>query len=223
VTTRVFVVEDHDLIRSGLRYILDREEDLAYAGEATTLAEALIALPSARADVVLVDDQLPDGSGVRLLHQLRDLHPEVRSIFMTIAVEERPIRRALSAGAVGYFFKQTPDATIVDIILQVAAGKRMVGPDPPESPAGSLPSHALIPFGGEVDLTERDRVLLSLLARGLSNREIGERLSLTEKTVKNLVSRLLHKLGFRRRTQAALYAVELGREQEKRDGTSKPA
>jgi two-component system, NarL family, response regulator DevR len=207
---RVFLLDDHEIVRRGIADLLEAESDVSVVGEAATVAEALCRIPVARPDVAVLDARLPDGSGVDVCRDIRSAYPEIHCLILTSYDDDDAIFAAVMAGASGYLLKQIRGSSLVDAVREVAAGKSLLDP----SVTGRLLKR--LREGAPRDerlaaLTDREREVLSLIADGLTNRQIGERLSLAEKTVKNYVSGLLAKLDMQRRTQAAVYGAEIRR------------
>jgi len=204
---RVFLLDDHEIVRRGIADLLETEPDIVVVGEAGTAAEALRRIPAAQPDVAVLDARLPDGSGIDVCRDIRSSQPSVRCLILTSYDDEDAIFAAVMAGASGYLLKQIRGTSLVDAIRQVAAGKSLLDPSVTERLLARLrdgqPRDERL-----ASLTEREREILNLIAEGLTNRQIGERLFLAEKTVKNYVSALLAKLGLQRRTQAAVYGVQ---------------
>jgi two-component system, NarL family, response regulator DevR len=205
---RVFLLDDHEIVRRGIADLLEAEPDIDIVGEAGTAAEALRRLPAARPDVAVLDARLPDGSGIDVCRDIRSSNPEINCLILTSYDDDDAIFSAVMAGAAGYLLKEIRGTSLVDAVRQVAAGKSLLDP----SVTGRLLTR--LRDGAPQDprlasLTEREREILALIADGLTNRQIGERLFLAEKTVKNYVSALLAKLGMQRRTQAAVYGAEV--------------
>jgi two-component system response regulator DevR len=204
---RVFLLDDHEIVRRGIADLLDTEPDIVVVGEAGTAAEALRRIPAVQPDVAVLDARLPDGSGIDVCRDIRSSQPSVRCLILTSYDDEDAIFAAVMAGAAGYLLKQIRGTSLVDAIRQVAAGKSLLDPSVTERLLARLrdgqPRDERL-----ASLTEREREILNLIAEGLTNRQIGERLFLAEKTVKNYVSALLAKLGLQRRTQAAVYGVQ---------------
>jgi two-component system response regulator DevR len=208
---RVFLLDDHEIVRRGIANLLTSEPDIEIVGEAGTAAEALARIPAARPDIAVLDARLPDGSGIDVCRDIRSGHPQIRCLILTSYDDNDAVFAAVMAGASGYLLKEVRGASLVDAIRQVAAGRSLLDPSVTERLLDKLRQPA------EVDqrlaaLTEREREILDLIADGLTNRQIGERLFLAEKTVKNYVSGLLAKLGMQRRTQAAVYGSQLREE-----------
>ena len=204
--TRVFLLDDHEVVRRGLRDLLEAEDDLVVVGEAGTAEEALSRIPPTRPDVAVLDVRLPDGDGVEVCREVRSRHPEVRCLILTSFADDDALFRAIMAGAAGYVLKQVKALDLVDAIRRVGAGQALLDPTVTERVLERMRR------GPERDqrlerLSDQERRILDLIAEGLTNRQIAERIHLAEKTVKNYVSNLLTKLGMERRTQAAVYAA----------------
>ena len=216
MTTRVFLLDDHEIVRRGLRELIEGETDLEVAGEAGTATDALARIPATRPDVAVLDVRLPDGDGVSVCRDIRSAHPEVRCLMLTSYADDEALFSAIMAGASGYVLKQVRGDDLLDGIRRVARGESLLDP--------SVTTRVLerLRNGPEEDdlvaqLTPQERKLLDLLAEGLTNRQIADRMYLAEKTVKNYVSNLLAKLGMGRRTEAAVYAARLA-ERRRHDG-----
>ncbi len=208
---RVFLLDDHEVVRRGLADLFGATDDLRVVGEAGTAREALDRIPATRPDVAVLDARLPDGSGIDVCRDIRSAFPEVRCLVLTSYDDDDAVFAAVMAGASGYLLKEVRGANLVEAVREVAAGRSLLDP--------SVTAHLLqrLRAGERRDpkaesLTERERAILDLIADGLTNRQIGERLFLAEKTVKNYVSGLLAKLGMERRTQAAVYGAQLREE-----------
>ena len=215
--TRIFLLDDHEIVRRGLRELLEAEEDFEVVGEASTAAEAMARIPAVRPDVAVLDVRLPDGNGVEVCRDLRSAHPEVHCLMLTSYADDEALFDAIMAGAAGYVLKQVRGAELVDGIRRVAAGQSLLDP--------SLTSRVLerLRHAPEEDerlrgITDQERRILNLLADGKTNRQIAEEMFLAEKTVKNYVSNLLTKMGMSRRTEAAVYAARLAERKHRSDG-----
>lgn len=205
---KVFLLDDHEIVRRGLADLLDSVEGIEVVGEAGTAEQALNRIPAIRPHVALLDARLPDGSGIDVCRDIRSAMPETRCLILTSYDDEDAIFAAVMAGASGYLLKEIRGTNLVQAIREVAAGRSLLDPSVTERLLSRLRS------GHPEDkrlasLTQRDREILALIADGLTNRQIGERLFLAEKTVKNYVSGLLAKLGMERRTQAAVFGAEV--------------
>jgi two-component system response regulator DevR len=206
---RVFLVDDHELIRRGLRDCIDAEEGLTVVGEAATAREALTRIPVLKPDIAVLDVRLPDGTGIEVCRGIRSHHPEIQFLMLTTFTDDEALFDAIMAGAVGYVLKETRADHLVESLRLVARGQSLLDPAVTAKVLARLrrADQGNEPLGG---LTEQERRILALIGEGLTNREIGKRAHLAEKTVKNYVSNLLRKLGMQHRVQAALYASHEG-------------
>ncbi len=203
MAVRVALVDDHEVVRRGLRDLLDGEPGIEVVAEAGGVEEALARVGATLPDVVVVDVRLPDGDGVALCRSLRQLEPAPRCLVLTAFDDERALMEAIMAGASGYLLKQVRGQDLVDAVREVAAGRSLLDP---VTTARVLERMRREAAADELSaLTERERAVLELMGEGLSNREIAERLFLAEKTVKNYVTSVLAKLGMERRTQAVAW------------------
>ena len=210
MTISVFLLDDHEIVRRGIAQLLETEDDIEIVGEAGTAAQALARIPALRPDVAILDVRLPDGEGVTVCREVRAaVDPPPRCLMLTSYSDDEALFGAIMAGAAGYLLKQVAGVDLVGAVRTVAAGGSLLDPKATAAVLARLRS------GGEsVDpryesLSPQERRILELIADGLTNRQIGAEMYLAEKTVKNYVSSLLHKLGFARRTEAAVYATEL--------------
>jgi len=201
---RVFVVDDHELIRRGLRDLLDAELDVTVVGEAGTVREALAGVESSTPDVVLLDLRLPDGDGAEVCRSVVSAHPGVQCVVLTSFADDREIMEVLQAGATGYVMKSARAGEVLKAIHEAMAGRSMIDP----TITGRLLDRIRAPEPDPLaSLTPQERRVLALVAEGHSNREIASRMALAEKTVKNHVSNLLAKLDLDNRTEAALFGA----------------
>lgn len=204
--TRVFLVDDHEIVRRGVAQLLEREHDLEVVGEAPNAERALARIAALAPDIAVLDVRLPDSDGVSLCREIRSRHPEVHCLMLTAYDDDDAATAAVMAGASGYVLKTIAGTGLVDAVRAAASGRSLL---PAAVSARLRPSEDASdrddPRFGSLNL--RERQVLALIAEGLTNRQIGERLSLAEKTVKNYVSGLLRKLGFEHRTQAAVYQL----------------
>ncbi|MFJ2058247.1 response regulator [Streptomyces sp. NPDC087908] len=210
--TRVFLVDDHEIVRRGLRDLIDDEPDMEVAGEASTAEQALARGPALRPDVAVLDVRLPDGDGISVCRELRSRMPEVACLMLTSFDDEDALLDAIMAGAAGYVLKQINGSDLVSAVRTVATGQSMLDPATTARLMHSLrdPETAKPPEDERLAvLSERERSVLDLIGEGLTNRQIAKRLYLSEKTVKNHISRLLGKLGVERRVQAAVIAAQV--------------
>jgi DNA-binding NarL/FixJ family response regulator len=209
-TVRVFLLDDHEVVRRGVGDLLEAEPDLTVVGEAGTAAEALARVPAVRPDVAVLDVRLPDGDGVTVCRELRSMLPELRCLMLTSFADDDALFDAIMAGASGYVLKQIRGTDLVGAVRTVAGGQSLLDPRTTAKVLERMRA-AAEDKGPVAGLSEQERTVLALIGEGLTNREIGERMFLAEKTVKNYVSHLLAKLGMQRRTQAAILATELRR------------
>ncbi len=206
--TSVFLLDDHEIVRLGLRELLEAEDDLVVTGEAGTAEEALARISETLPDVAVLDVRLPDGSGIEVCREIRSRHPEVNCIILTSYADDEALFSAILAGASGYVLKQVRGTDLIDAVRTASRGQSLLDPSvtarvlerlrTPHAPTDELES-----------LTDQERRILDHIAEGLTNRQIGERMYLAEKTVKNYVSNVLMKLGMSRRAEAAAYAARL--------------
>jgi len=206
---RVFLVDDHEMVRRGVADLLDEEDDLTVVGQASSVAEGLIAVPAARPDVAVLDMRLPDGNGVELCRELRSRLPELNCLMLTSDTDEQAMIDAILAGAGGYVIKDIKSMELVAAVRTVGSGRSLLDARATSALMNRLRTGAGQPVHPLGALTDRERGVLDLIGQGLTNREIGERMALSEATVKRHVSQLLSKLGMHRRTQVAVLATEL--------------
>ncbi|MFJ8820935.1 response regulator [Streptomyces sp. NPDC102467] len=216
---RILLLDDHEVVRRGLRDLLGAEPDMEVVGEAATAAQALARGPALRPDVAVLDVRLPDGDGITICRELRGLLPELSCLMLTSFDDDDALLDAIMAGAAGYVLKQIKGSDLVSAVRTVASGQSMLDPATtarlmrslrgPEAYDAEQGDSARSAVGQLAELTERERDILALVGEGLTNRQIGLRLYLSEKTVKNNISRLLAKLGVERRIQAAVMASRL--------------
>ena len=203
----VFLVDDHEVVRRGVRELLDSEDDLEVVGEASGVHEALVRIPAAAPAVAVLDVRLPDGNGVELCRELRDLMPDLSCLMLTSFADDQALLDAVLAGAAGYVLKNVRGNDLVAGIRTVAAGGSLLDPRAASLVLERLRAPAV--HDPLEQLSDQERRILALIGEGLTNREIASRLFLAEKTVKNYVSNVLAKLGLQRRTQVAVLATEL--------------
>jgi len=213
-TIGVFLLDDHEIVRKGVRDLLEAEPDIKVVGEAGTAESALARIPALHPDVAVLDVRLPDGDGVEVCRDLRSAMPELKCLMLTSFADDEALFSAILAGASGYVLKQIRGAELVSAVRRVAAGESLLDP--------ALTRQVMDRLRGEKvederlsRLTAQERNILELIAEGKTNRQIAEELFLAEKTVKNYVSNLLSKMGFARRTEAAVYAARLSERQHK--------
>lgn len=212
MTVRVFLLDDHEVVRRGLRDLLEAEDDLEVVGEAGTAEEAYGRIPATRPDVAVLDVRLPDGDGIEVCREIRSKHPEIQCLMLTSFADDEALFSSIMAGASGYLLKQVKGTDLVGGIRRVGAGESLLDPSLTQKVLERLRSPEDDELSG---LTPQERKILDLIAEGLTNRQIGERMFLAEKTVKNYVSNLLSKLGMSRRTEAAVYAARLAERRER--------
>jgi DNA-binding NarL/FixJ family response regulator len=212
VTISVFLLDDHEIVRRGIAQLLESEDDIEIVGEAGTAAEAMARIPALRPDVAVLDVRLPDGEGVNVCRDVRSaVIPPPACLMLTSYSDDKALLGAIMAGAAGYLLKQVTGVDLVGAVRTVAAGGSLLDPN-----ATAAVLERLRKSGEPADpryqsLSPQERRILGLIADGLTNRQIGTAMHLAEKTVKNYVSSLLHKLGFARRTEAAVYGAEMRR------------
>jgi DNA-binding NarL/FixJ family response regulator len=212
---RVFLLDDHEVVRRGVAALLSAEPDLEVIGEASTASQALARIPALRPDVAILDVRLPDGDGVGVCREIRSQLPEVACLMLTSFADDDALFDAVMAGAAGYVLKQIHGTDLVGAVRTVASGQSLLDPRSTARMLERLREQASRkdPLAA---LSDQERRILELIGEGLTNRQIGERMYLAEKTVKNYVSNLLAKLDMQRRTQAAALAAQLKAEGERR-------
>ncbi|WP_084424498.1 response regulator [Kibdelosporangium aridum] len=203
---RVFLLDDHEVVRKGVAALLGTNPDISVVGEASTAAEALAKVPLLKPDVAVLDVRLPDGDGVQVCRDLRADMPDLKCLMLTSYSDDEALFESVMAGAAGYVLKEVRGGDLVRAIRTVAQGGSLLDPTATTQVLTRLRKG---PTDKLAELTEQERRVLELIGEGMTNRQIAERLFLAEKTVKNYVSNLLAKLGMRRRTQAAVLATEL--------------
>lgn len=209
---RVFLLDDHEVVRRGLADLLVIEPDLEVVGEAGSVAEALQRIPAVRPDVAVLDVRLPDGSGVEVCRDIRASMPDVRCLMLTSYADDEALFNAIMAGASGYVLKEIRGTDLVNAIRQVAAGKSLLDPGATQRVLERIRAGEHHDTRLDV-LSDQERRILDLIGEGMTNRQIGESMHLAEKTVKNYVSSLLAKLGMERRTQAAVLVTRFQADQ----------
>ncbi|MBO8185072.1 response regulator [Streptomyces spirodelae] len=206
---RVFLLDDHEVVRRGVHDLLGDERDITVVGEASTAEQALVRVPALRPQVAVLDVRLPDGDGVSVCRELRSRMPELACLMLTSFDDEEALLDSIMAGASGYVLKQIQGSDLVSAVRTVAAGQSLL------DPSATTKLMSRLRGGNQQEepealsgLSDREREILTLIGEGLTNRQIGQRLFLAEKTVKNHISRLLAKLGVERRIQAAVIATQ---------------
>ena len=205
---RVFLLDDHEVVRRGLRELLESAGDIEVVGESGLAAEATARIPALRPHVAVLDARLPDGSGIDVCRDIRSVDPTINALILTSYDDDEALFAAILAGASGYVLKQVGGSDLVETIRRVAAGQSLIDPTLTARVLDRVRNGEQSPEELSV-LTEREREIITLIAEGLTNRQIGNRLHLAEKTVKNYVSSILAKLGLESRTQAAVLATRL--------------
>jgi DNA-binding NarL/FixJ family response regulator len=208
----VFVLDDHEVVRRGVRDLLEAEPDIEVVGEAGTASSALARIPALRPDVAVLDVRLPDGDGVSVCREIRSKMPEVACLMLTSFGDDEALFDAIMAGAAGYVLKQIRGTDLIGAVRTVASGQSMLDPRVASQLMARLRDQS-VKRDPPAGLSGKERRILELIGAGLTNRQIGERMFLAEKTVKNYVSALFAKLGMERRTQAAAYATRVFDEQ----------
>jgi len=205
---RVYLLDDHEIVRQGIRTFLEAAGDIEVIGESGSAVDAANRIPALRPDVAILDARLPDGSGIDVCRTIRSVDPTINALILTSYDDDEALFSAIMAGAAGYVLKEVRSSGLLTAVRQVAAGQSLIDPaltarvlDRVRNPVTTAPELA--------ELTEQELQLLGFIAEGLTNRQIGERMYLAEKTVKNYVSNVLSKLGVERRTQAAVLAARL--------------
>jgi two-component system, NarL family, response regulator DevR len=209
VALGVFLVDDHEVVRQGLRVLLQADPDIDVVGEAGTAAAALACLPAAKPDVAILDVRLPDGSGVEVCREIRSTSPGIACVMLTSYTDDDALIASVMAGAAGFLLKEVGSLDLVETVRRAGAGQSLLDPSLTERVLDRLRE------GPKLDprlagLSPQERRILDLVSKGYTNRQIADAMSLAEKTVKNYVSNLLAKLGVKRRTQAAILAARLG-------------
>lgn len=207
-TVRVYLLDDHEVVREGLRALLESHDDIEVVGDSGSAVEAASRIPALRPDVAVLDARLPDGSGIEVCRTIRAVDPSIHGLILTSYDDDEALFSAIMAGASGYVLKQIRGSDLVDAVRQVAAGNSLIDPSMTATVLERV-RHPTTVAPELAELTEQELKLLGLIAEGLTNRQIGERMFLAEKTVKNYVSSILAKLGLERRTQAAVLASRL--------------
>jgi len=213
MTIRVFLLDDHEVVRRGIADLLSLESDMEVVGEAGSATDALHRIPAARPDVAVLDVRLPDGTGIEVCRDARSMLPDLKCLMLTSYADDEALFDAIMAGASGYVLKDIKGNDLVEAVRSVASGRSLLDPRATQRVLERLRSGARTESKVE-QLNEQERRILVLIGEGMTNRQIGESMHLAEKTVKNYVSSLLAKLGMERRTQVAAYAARLDAERD---------
>jgi two-component system, NarL family, response regulator DevR len=208
VALRVYLLDDHEVVRRGLRDLFEAEGDIEVVGESGSATEATRRIPALAPDVAVLDARLPDGHGVDVCRDVRSVDPSIAALILTSYDDDEALLAAVLAGAAGYVLKQVGSGDLVDAVRRAARGESLLDPALVQRVIDRT-RHAGDPPAELRELTDQERRILALVAEGLTNRQIAERMFLAEKTVKNYVSSVLAKLGLERRTQAAILATRL--------------
>jgi DNA-binding NarL/FixJ family response regulator len=210
---RVFLLDDHEVVRLGVRDLLEAEPDITVAGEADTVSSALARIPAHKPDVVILDVRLPDGDGVSVCREIRSKMPKVACLMLTSYSDDEALFDAIMAGAAGFVLKQIHGTDLVGAVRTVASGRSLLDADAANRVIARMreDAHRSDPLVG---LTDQEKRILELIGEGLSNRQVAERMFLSEKTVKNYAYTLYSKLGLQRRAQAAAYAARIFPQQD---------
>jgi two-component system response regulator DevR len=204
---RVFLLDDHEVVRRGIRELLEAEPDMVVVGESGLADEAARRIPALRPDVAILDARLPDGSGIDVCREVRSRDPEIKALILTSYDDDEALFAAIMAGAAGYTLKQVRGNDLVDTVRRVAAGQSTLDPSVTAAVLDRVRNGP--PVNKELErLTAQEHRILDLIGQGMTNRQIGEQMFLAEKTVKNYVSSMLAKLGLSSRTQAAIFATK---------------
>jgi DNA-binding NarL/FixJ family response regulator len=218
---RVFLLDDHEIVRRGVRDLINAEPGITVIGEAATAASALARIPALKPDVAILDIRLPDGDGVTVCREIRSKMPQLACLMLTSFSDDDALFEAIMAGAAGYVLKQIRGTDLVGAIRTIASGQSLLDPE-----AASRVMRRMRDQAATTDplasLTDQERRILALIGEGLTNRQIGDRLFLAEKTVKNYISALFAKLGMQRRAQAAAYAARVFERRPGRDADGQP-
>ncbi len=217
----VFLLDDHEIVRRGVRDLISAEPGITVIGEAATATSALARIPALKPDVAVLDIRLPDGDGVTVCREIRSKMPQLACLMLTSFSDDEALFDAIMAGAAGYVLKQIRGTDLIGAIRAVASGQSLLDPE-----AASRVMRRMRDQAAAADplasLTDQERRILALIGEGLTNRQIGDRLFLAEKTVKNYISALFAKLGMQRRAQAAAYAARVFDQPPGRDARGQP-
>jgi DNA-binding NarL/FixJ family response regulator len=206
---RVFLLDDHEMVRRGLKELFETHDDIEIVGESGSAKDAEARIPALRPDVALLDGRLADGSGVEVCRAIRSVDPSINAIILTSYDDDEALFAAIMAGASGYILKQIVGVELVDVVRKVASGQSLLDPSVTQRVLERVRTGGSSEPAELQSLTPQERRILEFITEGMTNRQIGEQLFLAEKTVKNYVTSILSKLGMQRRTQAAVLASKL--------------
>ena len=206
---RLFLLDDHEMVRRGLKDLFESQDDIEVVGESDSAKEAEARIPALRPDVALLDGRLPDGSGVEVCRTIRSVDPSIHAVILTSYDDDEALFAAIMAGASGYILKQIVGLELVDVVRKVASGQSLLDPSVTKRVLERVRTGAPAPPVELQSLTPRERLALEYIAEGMTNRQISQQLGVAEKTVKNYVTSILSKLGMQSRTQAAVLASKL--------------
>jgi two-component system, NarL family, response regulator DevR len=209
MTIRVFLMDDHELVRRGLTDLIQSDAELEVVGQAGTCAEGLQGIVAKRPDIAILDVRLPDGSGIEVCRDLRSIAPEVNVLMLTSYADDEALLSAVLAGAHGYVLKDIQSDVLLKMIREISTGKSLLDPVAVNEIRKRLAKGSSV-YSMLEDLTDQERRVLEFIGEGMSNRQIAEQMFLAEKTIKNYVSAVLAKLGMERRSQAAAFIARLG-------------
>jgi len=211
MTIRVFLLDDHEMVREGIRSLLESDDDIEVVGQAATVAEALSRIPQDQPDVAILDVRLEDGSGIEVCREVRSANPNIICLMMTSFADDEALYASVMAGAAGYVLKQIRARDLIEDVKKVASGGSLMDPRAVARVIERItrPPHAVSALSS---LSPQEHRLLELIAEGMTNREIAETMFLAEKTIKNYVTGLLSKLNVSNRTEAAILATKLSNE-----------
>ncbi len=221
MTIRVFLVDDHELVRGGERSLLERDPDVAVVGECGSAAEAVRRIPALKPDLAIVDVRLPDGSGIDVCRHIRSVDPSIATLIVTSYDDDAAFTAAVLAGASGFVIKSINGAGLVEAVHRVAAGDNLLDENRRERLRAAW-QHEVASDARLRELSPQERRILDLVAAGMTNRQIGEAVHLAEKTVKNYVTSILAKLGVESRTQAAVYLTLNTKAETSEDDPERP-
>jgi two-component system, NarL family, response regulator DevR len=213
VVIKVFLVDDHEVVREGIRSLLETDEEIAVVGEAATAAEALLRIPLSKPDVAVLDVRLEDGNGIEVCREVRSVLPDLACLMLTSFADDEALYASIMAGAAGYVLKQIRARDLIDDVKRVAAGESLLDPKAVARVVERI-ANPPKPNAELASLTPQERRILDHISEGMTNRQIAEAMFLSEHTVKNYVTSLLRKIRASSRTEAAIYATKLHAEDQ---------